>query len=125
MFLLGGVSCAGWTVVDGTSSESGATMMFGIDFADCALSGLCRSSGCSMASDAVASDRRDSLLLLYPNFLSCVETAVEADKCRSELGFAIERRLIERFVRLFRAGSIRTAFSIHISCVYELNLAHY
>ena len=96
--------------------------MFGIDLVDCALPGLCGPSWCS--SDAVASDRRDSLLLLYPKILSCDETAVEADKCRSELGFARERRLPEKFVPIFRAGSMRTAFSIHISCVYELNLAH-
>ena len=99
--------------------------IFGIDFAECALPGLCRSSWCSVASEAVTSDRRDSVLLLYPKFLSCEETAVGADKCRSELGFARECRFAERFVLLFRAGSMRTAFSMHISCVYELNLAHY
>ena len=72
----------------------------------------------------MASDRSDSLLLLYPRFLSWGDTAVEADKCRRELGFPMERRLPATFVRLCLAGSMRTAFSIHISCVYELNLMH-
>jgi len=52
-----------------------------------------------------------------------IETIVEADSGRSELVPANDCGRRELTERAFRTGSIRTAFSIHISCVYELNLS--
>lgn len=121
-FLLGGVASAGCTVVAGASSGCEPTMIFGIDLADCALSGLCGSSA-PVASGVVASDRIDSLLVFWPRTGPWGETAVEADKCRRVLAPANECGRCEFEERAFRAGSMRTVFSMHISWVYELNLS--
>ncbi len=113
-FLLGGVVSAGWTVVAGASSGCVPTVIFGIDLADCALPGLCI-SGAPAATGVVASDCIDSLLFLWPRTGPWGETAVEADKCRRELAPANECGRCELEERAFRAGSMRTAFSMHIS----------
>ena len=113
-FLLGGVVSAGCTVVAGASSGCEPTVMFGIDLADCALPDLCISCE-PVASGIGASDCIESLPLFGPSAGPWGETAVEADKCRRELAPANECGRCEPTDRAFLAGSMRTAFSMHIS----------
>ena len=121
-FLLGGVVLAGWTDVAGPSRGCEPMVISGIDFADCELAGLCSSR--PAASEWVASERKESLLLLCETALPLAETAVEVNNGRRELLPAKECGRRELVAPAFRAGSMITAFSMHISWVYELNLFH-
>ena len=61
-------------------------VIFGMDLADWALPGLC----CSTASDAVASECNESVLVFFGTATPLAETAVEFDNGLSELVPAME-----------------------------------
>ena len=92
------------------------TVIFGNDFALPRLDGR----GLS-ASEAVTSEAIESVLRLPRRVTALSERADEGRKEELRLP-PIGGDCLEIEERAFRAGSIRTAFSIHISWVYELKL---
>ena len=73
----------------------------------------------TMSTEWEASDASDSVLLFGLSVVS-------VDGCSGEgamAGWLVRRAAMVLLLRrAFFAGSMRTAFSIHISCVYELKL---
>lgn len=118
-FLCGGVDSEGWTVVAGTVVAGTARVLgLGARFPGADELETFR----TMATEWEASDASDSVLLFG---LSVVSADIW---CRGEWGIAgwLARRaaMVLLLRRAFRAGSMRTAFSMQISWVYELKLVN-
>ncbi len=110
-FLCGGVNSEGWTVVAGTARVLGVA---GARFPGADELEAFR----TMATEWEASVASDSLLLFGLSVVSADSWWV----WDMEGWLARRAAIVLLLRRAFRAGSMRTAFSMHISCVYELKL---
>jgi len=91
-------------------------VILGIEAADCALPGRLRSLGLP-AFELVASAFNESVLVCGRKVWASIDIGRKV-----LLGAAMECGRWEEGERVLRTGSMRTAFSMHISCVYELKL---
>lgn len=114
-FLCGGVNSAGWTVVAGTARVLGLVVRFpGAEELEAFR---------TMATEWEAFDASDSVLLFGLSVLSA-EIGCSGDCAMAGWLARLAAKVLLLMGRVFLEGSIRTAFSMQISWVYELKLVN-